>query len=429
MLTPRFRLFNRKADFSKVESEKGDQQPSLKISISDGLSILHDLEVHNTQEICSKLSLIRANVIRSLKNIEKLAKELETEKIKIEETRFEPIVENSKRIVVTSLRRECSVEIPEPESQSEAIKFGQRLEAITSRFREVSTSHNRVFNVFIKKYAGKLKDEFETLSSQSKEANAILREFDTLQKPFSDCTSLLMTLADANTSMAIEQQQLKNNGTELKLLENRLGDLNLQMVNVQNSSEFQEHARIKNETIKVEDQRVEIQEELIHLISPISRALTKYSYGISKQTSERLNALSNEPAVVLSEKEIKPYLDILVDIQRHLSTERIHLKDAPKVERHLENLIKALPNIRERYQALQRQLASLNQRRNTEFDRRSLGLKEEIAQTLRHIEEMTTEASQSSLQLKDKQLQIDQLRSESEACLAKVFSKKYHLEF
>ena len=135
------------------------------------------------------------------------------------------------------------------------------------------------------------------------------------------------------------------------------------------------------------------------------------------------------PAIVLSENEIKPYLDILVDIQRHLSTERIHLKDAPKVERHLENLIKALPNIRERYQALQRQLASLNQRRNTEFDRRSLGLKEEISQTLRHIEEMTTEASQSSLQLKDKQLQIDQLRSESEACLSKVFSKKYHLEF
>ena len=428
MLTPRFRLFNRKADFSKVESEKSGLVPPLKMSISNGLSILHDLEVQNTQEICSKLSLIRANVIQSLKNIEKLANELETEKIKIEETRFEPIVENSKRIVLTSLRRECSVEIPQPNSQSEAVKFDQRLEAITSRFREVSTSHNRVFNVFIKKYAGKLKDEFETLSSQSKEANAILKEFDTLQKPFSDCTNLLKTLSDANTSMTIEQQQLENNGTELKLLENRLGELNLQKVNVQNSVESQEYARVTKEISKTEERKVEIQKELTHFISPISRALTKYSYGISKQTSERLNALSNEPGIVLSEKEIDLYLDILIDIQKHLSSEKIHLKDAPKVSRHLESLIKALPNMRERYQELHRQLASLNQQTNTEFDRRSRVLNEEIAQASRGIDEMTTETSQLGSQLKDKQLQINRLCIESEACLSKILGKKYELQ-
>ena len=428
MLTPRFRLFNRKDDYSKVESEKSDPQPPLKISISNGLSILHDLEIQNTQEICSKLSLIRLNVTRSLKNIEKLANELETEKIKIEETKFEPIVENSKRIVVTSLRRECSVEIPQPTSQSEAIKFDQRLEAITSRFREVSSSHNRVFNVFIKKYAGKLKDEFETLSSQSKEVKAILTEFDTIQKPYSDCTSLLKSLSDANISMTMEQQQLEKNGTELKLLENRLGELNLQMENVRNSLEFLEYARIKNEISKVEDKRAEIQKELIHLISPISRALTKYSYGISKQTSERLNALSNEPWIVLSEIEIDPYLDILIDIQRHLSTEKIQLKDAPRVARHLDNVIKVLPSKRERYQALQRQLRSLNEQRNTEFDKRSLGLKEEIAQTSRGIEETTTETSQLGNHLNEKQLQIDQLRIESEACISKIFGKKYNLE-
>ncbi len=428
MLTPRFRLFNRKDDYSKVESEKSDPQPPLKISISNGLSILHDLEIQNTQEICSKLSLIRLNVTRSLKNIEKLANELETEKIKIEETKFEPIVENSKRIVVTSLRRECSVEIPQPTSQSEAIKFDQRLEAITSRFREVSSSHNRVFNVFIKKYAGKLKDEFETLSSQSKEVKAILTEFDTIQKPYSDCTSLLKSLSDANISMTMEQQQLEKNGTELKLLENRLGELNLQMENVRNSLEFLEYARIKNEISNVEDKRAEIQKELIHLISPISRALTKYSYGISKQTSERLNALSNEPWIVLSEIEIDPYLDILIDIQRHLSTEKIQLKDAPRVARHLDNVIKVLPNKRERYQALQRQLRSLNEQRNTEFDKRSLGLKEEIAQTSRGIEETTTETSQLGNHLNEKQLQIDQLRIESEACISKIFGKKYNLE-
>jgi hypothetical protein len=41
---------------------------------------------------------------------------------------------------------------------------------------------------------------------------------------------------------------------------------------------------------------------------------------------------------------------------------------------------------------------------------------------------MTTETSQLGNQLNEKQLQIDQLRRESEACLSKIFGKKYTLE-
>jgi hypothetical protein len=427
MLTPRFRLFNRKTDFSNVESESNDSQSPTSISISNGLSLLNAIMVQNTQELCSKLSIVRDNVLRSLKSVEKLAKELEIEKIKIEETRFEPIVENSKRTVVSSLRRECSLDIPQPNSYPEAIKFNQRLEALTSRFREVSTSHNRVFNVFIKKYAGKLKDEFETLSSHSKEVTVILNEFEEQQKPFSACTGLLQMISEENISITREQQRLQDHRTELNLFENRLRELNLQMVDIENSVEFREYLRANDEIKQVEQKKVESHKELVHLFSPISRALTKYSYGISGETLNRVHAMSDEPWVILSEKEIRPFLDILGDVQSGISTEKIQLKDAPKVLRHLDNLIKDLPSIRRKYQAIQLQLVSLYQRRNAKFDRRSSELKEEIKRTSRDIDERTTDSSQLESLVKEKRLHLAKLHGESEECLCKIFGKKYNL--
>jgi len=150
------------------------------VLISEALSLIGTIESRSVEELRSDLSSIREAVSKSLRTIEKLANDLEREKIKVEEARFESIVEISKRTVVSSLRRESSIELPSPVSYAEAMKFKQRLEAITNRFREVSASHNRVFNVFIKKYAGKLKGEFETLSTLSKEVNSILAEFENM---------------------------------------------------------------------------------------------------------------------------------------------------------------------------------------------------------------------------------------------------------
>jgi hypothetical protein len=234
-------------------------------------------------------------------------------------------------------------------------------------------------------------------------------------------------LSEENISIGREQQRLQDNRTELKIFENRLKELNMQMVNIENSVEYHEYTRANDEIKQVEDKKAESHKELVHLFSPISRALTKYSYGISRESLDRLHVLSNEPWIILSEKEIRPYLVILIDIQTKLSTEKIQLKDTPKVSRHLDSLIKNLPTIRERYQAIQQRLVSLYQRRNAKFDRRSSELNEEIKRATRNIDEMITDTSLVEAQVKEKLLHIDKLHRESEECLCNIFRKKYNL--
>lgn len=395
--------------------------------ISEALSLIETIESKSVEALRSDLSSVREAVARSLKTIEKLANDLEREKIKVEEAKFESVVEISKRTVVSSLRRESSIELPSPDTYLEAIKFKQRLEAITNRFREVSASHNRVFNVFIKKYAGKLKGEFETLSSLSKEVNSILSEFDNKQRPFLYCTERLNMLSDRVHSIVQDEENIEYTRKDIMQLEKKLQELSNRMLTLENSAEFHEATRVGKEIMQVEQEEMEERKQVLELFSPISRAFTKYSYGISKQTSEKLKVLAEEPYNIFSETEITSYLDILTEIQKALSNEKIRLKDASKVERHIDNLIRTLPDFKNKFKTRHQYLHTLYQTREAKFGKLPLELKEEITNSTRDIGDQKFRLQELEKQVEEKRLQYKSLRGESEECLFKIFGKKYVL--
>ena len=395
--------------------------------ISEALAHIRNFESRRVEELCGDIASIREAVAKSLKTIEKLAYDLEREKIKIEEPKFESIVEISKRTVVASLKRESSMELPSPKSYDDAMKFKQRFEAITNRFREVSASHNRVFNVFIKKYAGKLKDEFETLSSLSKKMNSIFIKFDNHQEPFLNCSGLLNQLTDKISSVEQDEKSIEHARNEIMQLRMVLKELNNRMTSIENSPEFHEATMIAEEIKRVEHEEEEAHKELLDLFSPVSRAFTKYSYGITKQTSERLRVLAEEPWNIFSEPELNPYLDILAEIQKALVSEKICLKDTMKVAGQLEVLIKALPEFKKKFEIRERYLKTLHQKNEAYFSSRSTDLKEQIKNSTQRIEEDEIKLRQLENQLEEKKFQLNDLRNESENCLFKIFDKKYEL--
>jgi small-conductance mechanosensitive channel len=203
--------------------------------------------------------------------------------------------------------------------------------------------------------------------------------------------------------------------------------LNNRLLTLENSAEFHEAARIGKEIKQVEHEELEAQKQLLDLFSPISRAFTKYSYGITKQTSERLKVLAEEPWNIFSETEIAPYLDILTEIQKALSNEKIHLKDATKVERHLDNLIKTLPNFKNKFEIRHQYLKTLYQTREAKFGSRPLELMEEIKSTTHDIGDQKIKLHQLERQIEEIKLQHNSLRNESQECLFKIFGKRYEL--
>jgi len=88
-LTPKFRLFNKKGESSEVRIASNQLQTSKDVPISEALSLIRSIESRNVEALCSNLASVREVVEKSLRTIEKLANDLESEKIKIEEAKFE----------------------------------------------------------------------------------------------------------------------------------------------------------------------------------------------------------------------------------------------------------------------------------------------------------------------------------------------------
>ena len=257
--------------------------------------------------------------------------------------------------------------------------------------------------------------------------NSILADFDSKQRPVLNCTDLLNMLSDRISSIELDKKRLENTHTELTQLEEGLKELNNRLLTTENSAEFQEAARIGKEIRQVEQEEVEAQGRLLDLFSPISRAFTKYSYGITKQTSERLKVLAEAPWNIFSESEITPYLDILIEIQIALTNEKIRLKDATKIERHLDNLIQTLPDFKNKFETRQQHLKTLYRAKEANFGNLSLELKEEIKNSTQRMGDQKIRLYQLEKEIEERRLQLTNLRKESEDCLFKIFGKRYEL--
>jgi hypothetical protein len=155
------------------------------LSISDALDILRKMEDEKVGDMSRSLIPIKQSLENTLLSVGQLAEEMENEKVKVEDEKFKPSVESSRRILASSLKKEVSSEYPMPTSISEALKFKERLQSLMERFGDVSGSHSKLLTTFMKKHTGKIKGEFDVISSLEKRTNKIMADFEEDRRPVS----------------------------------------------------------------------------------------------------------------------------------------------------------------------------------------------------------------------------------------------------
>src|SRR5690606_16969360 len=112
------------------------------------------------------------------------------------EEKLAPLVKNTKNTIVRALKREASNIQDTPKNFDEFVKFKDSLDASINRFGEVTSSHSRIVNTFMKKHANSLRGDLKKISYISD----ILRdEFEGLsakKKIIDDCRLNLLALTD-----------------------------------------------------------------------------------------------------------------------------------------------------------------------------------------------------------------------------------------
>ena len=398
------------------------------LAISEALVLLQHAESEKVRALVKDLSPIKKSVRESLESIAKIADNLERENIKLEELRFKPIVENSKRTVAASLKREASSELPLSESMHDIKKFNDRLESIMNRFGEVSNSHNKVMNIFMKKYAGKLTSEFEKISSLLKDTKSLMAEFEEENAAITKCIDILNLLSQKIALMKTDKNRIENVFKEIEILKGKLDQSKVQLSSLEKSIHFKEscHNIDKIDTIKKEEQ--ELHKHMLDLYSHVSRAFTRYSYGMTKDVISRLKVLTDEPWKIFdNDEDISLYTSLLTEIQKAVNSSNIKLKDSQKVLYYMDIIIKSLPKYQHEIKAINLRLKALQESKDGIVVNKATELREYINYYNSKLDDLKQSSDNMERQMTENNSECRTLVKQIEDCMFEITGKKYSL--
>src|SRR5919106_1434890 len=419
-LSHHFRFFKKKNNLRKIRPSTTNNPATnaTSITVLDALAELAKIESENVRILSNNLSPIKEDVTRTLRSIQKVA----------EEHKFKSIVENSKGTVVTSLEREASSDLPTPHSVYDAKRFKERLESILNRFGEVSGSHSKVLNVFMKKYAGKLKDEFERLSSLLQDTKSVITDFEQEARVIGECNNILNTISQKTSVLKSNKIEVENTRSAIEKLEYSLGELNITIKNLEDSVEFRESVHTLNEIDKVKKEEEEFNKQLLDLFGHLSRAITKYSYGMTKETYRRLHVLSEMPWKIFEDVEgVSPYIKLLSEIRRSVELYDITLKDSDKVIQYCDHILKSLPEFQKIAKERKLRLESLNKKKANSLIANSREIREKINNYNEAIQNNNRVLEQLNKEINEKNHELEELTKKAEERLMIISGRRFSI--
>ena len=422
--------------FKRKESKLPTERPEMAVPAADLLSIqqaqdlLHDVESARVQELTKNLAPIKESAMGSLRVIEGLANDMEHEKIKFEgvEHRFKSVAENARNTIVSTLRREASTELSLPQSANDAKKFKERFEAMMNRFSEVSGSHSKVINAFMKKHANKMNSEFDALKKRLDETKKIMANFEQKRLPIVKCSGILNTASQKAASIRLTEASVQNIDKEIIGIVSELEGLKGELGALEASPQFEQAVAIEQKAGEAERMVEQIHTQLTDLFSRVSRAFTKYSYGLTKETEARLQMMSDEPWRMLYESDISSYSSLLIEIHKSIDSGTIQLKDSGKILNYLDAILKSLPELRGRVQALKAEADSLRQN-DVGVVKMAKELKEKIIQHEEELAKKRQSLEMQKRQIAEKTGEVSSLLKQASEILADLSGKKYSLEY
>jgi hypothetical protein len=414
------------------EKESSDSTPGSAsgspemISIIDAQNLLRALDSNILQTLVKKLEPIKLEVQNSLSTLSQISDEMEKEQIKLEdmEQRHRSVIENSRRTVISSLRREASAELLIPDSANDVKKFRERMDAMMKRFGEVSGSHSKLLNYFLKKHAAKMRREFEHLEALLGQTKSAITEFDSARLPVIKCTGLLNSIAQLSPGLSSLESAIDESQLRADQVKEETEKFKLDLDTILGTEDYS-RAKASTDAIKdVEQKKLSLDQILVEQFSHVSRVIAKYSYGVDKETNRRLQLMTNEPAKVL-ENDLAPYLTLLSSIRSSVQNGSMQIKDGDRVASYIDELVRSLPVWQSKLSQLKSDLSVLLSEKNSEVADRANELAELVALKQNELSRLLQSIEQQKKQLSQRKQEIRQLIGEVEIQLSSITSRKY----
>lgn len=203
-MSPPFKLFKR----ALTNSDQGLQPDT--ITVIETSELLNRKKENLVANLFSKIEPLESKLERVLLNLNKIAENLSEQDIKVEDNNFKSLIENTKRTLINSIRRESNLSLPKEQTFEGAKFFSDRLNNLLNRYGEVSGSHSKVINEFMKKHTSKLKDEFGTLSKLQKETTKLITIYEEEINRILDCQESIQKLEERIKMKKMNEETISN---------------------------------------------------------------------------------------------------------------------------------------------------------------------------------------------------------------------------
>jgi len=351
----------------------------------------------------------------AFQHINIIAEDLDAEVINTEEEKLMPLVQNTKNTIVRALKRESSNILPIPKTFEDFIKYKDSVDASINRFGEVTSSHSRIVNTFMKKHANSLRGELKRISDSSEKLNDEYEQITDERKMIEQCRSNLLGMHSKIDEINRTNIAIKNLDQKIRQLQEGKDRREKEINSIKSSSDYSKCLKYLQEKEEIDKRRKKSINELYEISSHLTKAANKYSYGLSRGTVEKIDTIVNKPSEIVSKTNMSEYITLLKDIKESVRSNKIVLKDSKKVLQYFDMLMDELPKFKSEIKELdsrvdrlkdkdkiavldelkrkeaerkeaERMIMSENQRKD-ETSKQKTGLEEQMISTTKDIEE------------------------------------------
>ncbi len=355
-MSPGFGFLKKKtSDFFLDKKSNSDFYQS--VTDSELLHIIENEKKILEKDLINDLEPIRTSVLDCLNRLRDSAKELEEQEIKVENPQFEPLINTSKNILISSIKKESFIESSEIKNYEDAVKFKNNLELLVNRFGQVGDSHNRILNEFMRKQINKLKSEFDKISSLLKAVTKVLSVKERQINNCITCRDDLILLNEKLKEKKDKQSRLAELAQELQTIDKNIEAANREYEDYQKSEEFQNGLNFLEKINNKKDEIGILEKNMINRVSNLSRPITKFSYEASKETQGRLANLLNDPLEIFNDNS--EYLKLFNELKSNIIEKSIKIKDPEKTIHQIEEIVNSLPSLSSNLKDLKEELILL----------------------------------------------------------------------
>jgi len=357
---PSFNFFKKRdKDISKLSSKKSGagagtsnstipivQAQDNKITIEDAIKELEKSEGRISKNLLINLEKTFEDTNLAFQRINIIAEDLEAEVIDTEEEKLMPLVQNTKNTIVRALKRESSNILPIPKTFEDFIKYKDSVDASINRFGEVTSSHSRIVNTFMKKHANSLRGELKRISDSSEKLNDEYEQITDERKMIEQCRSSLLGMHSKIDEINRTNIAIKNLDQKIRQLQEGKDRREKEINSIKSSSDYSKCLKYLQEKEEIDKRRKKSINELYEISSHLTKAANKYSYGLSRGTVEKIDTIVNKPSEIVSKTNMSEYITLLKDIKESVRSNKIVLKDSKKVLQYFDMLMDELPKFK-----------------------------------------------------------------------------------